>query len=169
LQFELISTNLLHPFILGIGAILTLEDNLKAMMQGLDAQFANATTVLGDSQRHIETARKADLRRQAENSGRFDAEGIFKHLLRRVDEFQAGLSGEEEVGLQLANFGLAAQIHVRSIGYVNPNIVEFTGLDANGNKSTLIQHISQLSFMLIALKPFKETPYRVGFVNFEQA
>lgn len=101
--------------------------------------------------------------RQAENAGRYDAEEIFKHLMLRVKQFQSKLSDKEEIGLQLANFGLAAQIHIRSIGYKNPNLIEFHGVNANEDEVTLVQHISQLNFMLIAVKPIEEEPYRIGF------
>jgi len=108
-------------------------------------------------------ARQANCEREAENAGRYDAELIFTHLMRRVEAFQSGLNDIEELGLQLANFGLAAQIHIRSIGYKNPNLIEFSGVDATGNEVTLVQHISQLNFMLIALKSIEEKPYRIGF------
>jgi hypothetical protein len=84
-------------------------------------------------------------------------------LIQRVEEFQNGLKEDEEIGLQLANYGLAAQLHIRSIGYRNPNLLEFSGLLADGNECILVQHISQLNFMLIALKPVEDEPYRIGF------
>jgi len=96
-------------------------------------------------------------------AGRLDAEEIFKHLAKRVSEFEVSLSADEEIGIQLANFGRAAEIHIRSISHHNPNILEFVGIDLNGNKVTLIQHISQLSFLLVALKPIEEKPFRIGF------
>ena len=101
--------------------------------------------------------------RQARNSGRYDAEDIFQHLMNRVNEFENDLDDSHEIGLQLANFGVAAQIHIRSIGYRNPNLIEFHGVNADEHEVTLVQHISQLNFLLIAVKPIEETPYRIGF------
>lgn len=102
-------------------------------------------------------------RRQEELAGRHDAKDIYEQLIHRVRAFEVNLGEDEEIGLQLANFGLAAQLHIRSIGFQNPNLIEFHGLDPNNNEVTLVQHISQLSFMLIAVKPFKDEPYRIGF------
>lgn len=113
--------------------------------------------------RTMQEARRANEEREARNSGRYDAHDIFQHLIRRVKEFEDALAENEEIGLQLANFGLAAQLHIRNIGYVNPNLIEFRGIDANGHEATLVQHISQLNFMLIAVKPFEQEPYRIGF------
>lgn len=117
----------------------------------------------GAMMRTMEDARHVDLERQARNSGRYDAEDIFKHLMQRVRAFQAALDEDQEIGLQLANFGLPAQIHIRSISYRNPNLIEFHGVNADDHEVTLVQHISQLNFLLIAVKPIDETPYRIGF------
>ncbi|RMC33628.1 DUF6173 family protein [Paracoccus alkanivorans] len=90
---------------------------------------------------------------------------IFNHLRKRIEQFEAELGEDEEIGLQLANFGLAAQLHIRAISYQNPNLIEFHGLDPKGNKITLIQHIDQLNFMLVAVRPIKQEPYRIGFLE----
>lgn len=106
-------------------------------------------------------------RQMAENqnrlAGRYDAGEIFEHLMGRVKSFQAGLTDDEEIGIKLANFGEAAQIHIRSIGFKNPNLIEFHGVNPNDHEVTLVQHISQLNFLLIAVKPIEDEPYRIGF------
>lgn len=116
-------------------------------------------------QRQQLTATQALQAAPDENFELHEAAYIFEHLRRRIHEFQKGLEDGEEIGLQLANFGLAAQLHVRTISYQNPNLIEFHGLDENGNKVSLIQHVDQLNFMLIAVKPVKEKPYRIGFLD----
>ena len=100
-----------------------------------------------------------------ENFGMHEAAYIFNHLRRRIRQFEANLGEDEEIGLQLANFGLAAQLHIRMISYQDPNLIEFHGLDSRGNRVSLIQHVEQLNFMLVALKPIKEEPYRIGFLD----
>ena len=113
---------------------------------------------------HMQRQRAEDEERQAKNAGRFDAEDIFRHLLRRVQDFQEKLDENEELGLQLANFGLASAIHIRQTAYRNPNLIEFSGVDLEENEVVLVQHISQLNFMLRAVKPLdQEEPFRMGF------
>lgn len=102
-------------------------------------------------------------RRQEELAGRNDAKDIFEHLLRRVKTFENTLNEDEEIGVQLANFGIAASIHIRGLGYYNPNLIEFQGIDQDGNEVALTQHISQLNFLLVAVKPVTDEPYRIGF------
>lgn len=108
----------------------------------------------------IERNSREDAKRLA---GRYDAQEVFDFLIKRVREFEADLKQDEEIGLQLANFGVASQLHIRAIGYFNPNLVEFRGVNSDGHVVALVQHISQLSFLLIAVKPIKEEPYRIGF------
>lgn len=96
-------------------------------------------------------------------AGRLDAEDIFNHLMAKIEDFQKSLSDTEEVGIRLANFGEAAQLHIRSIGFKNPNLIEFHGVNSDDHEVTLVQHVSQLNFLIIALKPINNEPYRVGF------
>jgi len=102
-------------------------------------------------------------RRKMELSGRFDAEEICKYILSQIEDYQKNLSNDEEIGLKLANFGEASEIHIRNINYKNPNIIEFYGKNLNGDDCKLIQHISQLNFLIISLKPIEIEPYRIGF------
>ena len=51
------------------------------------------------------------------------------------------------------------------MGYFDPDIVTFYGVEASGSRTQLIQHVSQLNVMLRALpKPAeKPEPTRIGF------
>lgn len=92
------------------------------------------------------------------------AEEVFNHLMGRVKEFQANLPAHHELGIQLANFGGERALHVRGMGFRNPNIIEFYGLLDGDQKVTVVQHVSQLNFLLIAVPPVPEqAPYRIGF------
>ena len=92
------------------------------------------------------------------------AEEVFNHLLTRVKDFQASLPKHHELGIQLANFGAERAVHVRGMGYRNPNIIEFYGLLDGRTQVAVVQHVSQLNFMLVAVPPVPEQPpYRIGF------
>ena len=120
----------------------------------------------------VQTMKDAESRNSRaadQRAGRFDAEQTCGYLLRKAREFQKSLNESEELGLQLANFGIAQSIHVRGIGFRNPHFIEFTGVDSANCEVTLVQHLSQLSFLFIALKPIAEVAYRVGFGQERQA
>ena len=96
--------------------------------------------------------------------GRYAAQEVFQFLRARMANFQENLPDNYEMGVKLANYGVAAEIHVRGMGFQNPNIIEFYGLLNDGKEVILVQHIAQLNAMLLAVPPIDgKEPYRVGF------
>ncbi|SDD32491.1 hypothetical protein SAMN05421538_101370 [Paracoccus isoporae] len=92
------------------------------------------------------------------------AKQVYDHLIARVKAFQESLPEKYELGIQLANFGGERAVHVRGMGYRNPNIIEFYGLLEGQTQVAVVQHVSQLNFMLVAVPPVAEQePYRIGF------
>lgn len=92
------------------------------------------------------------------------AEEVFNHILGRVKQFQTDLPAEHELGLQLPDLGGGHTLHVRGMGFKNPNIIEFYGMLDGERQVALIQHISQLNFMMVAVPPpANQEPYRIGF------
>lgn len=90
----------------------------------------------------------------------------YEHLIQEISEFESSLDENSEVVLQLASFGTNITMNVTDIGYQNPDILLFYGY-VNGKKSELIQHISQLNFMLSSDEKKDKTkpPRRIGFKN----
>ena len=84
---------------------------------------------------------------------------IKKHIL----DFQASLDNGHDVGLMLTNFGKSMLMEVTEIGYEESVLMVFRGY-VNGNKATLIQHISQLNFLLTAIPKAPDKPRNtIGF------
>ena len=82
-----------------------------------------------------------------------------KETIKVFDE----LNKDYEVGAKLVSFGESILIHIDSIGYWNPQLISFLGFDNQGNRVQLVQHVSQISFLLIALpRENKERP-RIGY------
>ena len=79
------------------------------------------------------------------------AGGLVKRVMSQIQEFEAALDLEHEVGIQLVSFGQAVVIHVQNIGYIQPNLVLFAGMTDDKKPMKLIQHMSQLSFLLTAV------------------
>ena len=69
-----------------------------------------------------------------------------------------------KVAVQLASFGQSITMAVSDVGYSNPSTLVFYGY-VNGQKATLIQHMSQLNFLLLAIEKSdpKKPAYRIGF------
>ena len=92
------------------------------------------------------------------------ADWKYKKIVEQIREFEAELDDEHEVALRLASFGTSIVMTVTDIGYQNPDMLYFYGI-VNGKGAQLIQHISQLNFLLLAIE--KQTPSapprRIGF------
>ena len=85
-------------------------------------------------------------------------------LHKYVQGFEHELDDDHEVGVRLVSFGSELRFHVHQIGFSKPNIVTFYGVTSNNEKVQLVQHISQLSFLLMAVNKIEEKPCRIGFV-----
>lgn len=78
-------------------------------------------------------------------------------------EFQRSLDPDREVALLLTHFGSSILMEVTHISYEESVLVIFKGF-VNGRMSTLIQHVSQLNFLLTSVPKDPETPRRqIGF------
>ena len=88
----------------------------------------------------------------------------YETIMKRIKDFQDSLDDNHEVGVMLASFGQSITMTVYNIGYTNPNTLIFYGF-VNGKDATLIQHMTQLNFLLLAMEkndPAKP-PRRIGF------
>jgi Family of unknown function (DUF6173) len=96
---------------------------------------------------------------------RSPAEWAYERLVKYVLQFEAQLDQDHELGGRLVSFGPQMQFHILDLGYWNPDIITFDGLDQNGNRVRLIQNVSQLNVLLVAMQKRKpdEPPRRIGF------
>ncbi|WP_433742541.1 DUF6173 family protein [Falsibacillus pallidus] len=94
------------------------------------------------------------------------ASAFYRKIIDMILLFESQLNEEEEVGLRLVSFGNAMQFHVDAISYINPSLISFMGMLNDGSKVKLIQHVSQISFLLMALPKREEhaPPNRIGFL-----
>ncbi len=93
------------------------------------------------------------------------ASEFYKRLVEMINEFDDEIDNDEEVGIRLVSFGQTVQFHVENLGYYNPSLIIFHGRTENGEKIELIQHVSQISFLLMAVKRLnpKEPKRKIGF------
>lgn len=91
------------------------------------------------------------------------SETQFLILKDYIAEFEKNLDSEHEVGMLLTNFGSSIVLHVTHITYEEPVLMVFKGY-ANGQFSTLIQHVNQLNFLLTSVEKAPDRPkYKIGF------
>ena len=92
------------------------------------------------------------------------ADYSYEVILERIKYFEDSLDDEHEVAVKLASFGQALTLSVTDIGYSNPSTLVFHGY-VGDQPATLIQHMSQLNFLLVAVKKSdpEKPPRRIGF------
>ena len=87
----------------------------------------------------------------------------FEILSKHIKAFEETLDAEHEVGLMFTNFGHSVTMQVTEISYEESVLMIFKGY-VNGKMSTLIQHVSQLNFLLTAVQKEPDRPKRaIGF------
>ena len=80
------------------------------------------------------------------------ASDFHNRLINWINDFQRDLDNEHEVGARLVNFGQTVTFHIEDIGYWNPSLILFVGKNELGEPIKLIQHVSQISILLVAMK-----------------
>lgn len=103
----------------------------------------------------------------AEVNQPYTAKSIFLQLIDRIQRFECTLDQEHEVGVRLVHFGQSIQFNVLRIGCMDPSLIWFEGTQENGSTIQLIQHVSQISFLLIASKRLnpQEPKRKIGFCS----
>ncbi len=83
------------------------------------------------------------------------ASEFHKRLVKWINDFDATLDQAHEVGVRLVSFGQTVVFHLGDIGFWNPSLISFNGVTDDGSPVELIQHVSQISILLMKL-PRKE-------------
>lgn len=98
------------------------------------------------------------------------AQTMFENIVERIQKFEANLPNDMQAGGELVS-GPGTVFLINKVGYMDPDIILFSGLLPDGAAVELVQHISQLSLLLIALPRKDDTtkPRReIGFHPKEQ-
>lgn len=90
------------------------------------------------------------------------AEWAYQRLILYVQKFEEQLDSDHEVGLGFAG-SEAGSLSIRGMGYFAPDIITFYGVDQDGQRTQLIQHVSELNVMLKATHRQDDTAQRIGF------
>lgn len=96
------------------------------------------------------------------------AKWAYERIAKSIIAFEKELDPDEEVGARLVSFGGNEVIHIDDLGYWGPDFVKFYGRTSDDRNVELIQHISQVSVMLVAVKTEDESAKRIGFVLSEK-
>ncbi|UUW72355.1 DUF6173 family protein [Pseudomonas oryzihabitans] len=98
------------------------------------------------------------------------ADEFYRRIIQWVNDFHRDIGDEYEVGGQLVSFGREVTFSFTSVGYWNPSLISFVGTTSNGDPVELVQHVSQISILLIRQRRINpEEPKRpIGFASWDE-
>ena len=91
------------------------------------------------------------------------ADAFYDRLISYIVDFEKDLKTDEEVGARLVSFGETIIIHIDKLGYWNPSLICFYGRDSNDREVQLIQHVTQISILLMKVPRTNPERVRIGF------
>lgn len=93
------------------------------------------------------------------------AQWMYERLVKSIIDFEDDLDEEHEVGANLVSFNDTETFSIMDIGFWDPDLIIFFGISPEGNRIQLMQHVSQVNIMLVAMKKPEEKPARrIGFI-----
>ena len=95
------------------------------------------------------------------------AELVAQHLHQELLNFQANLLDSEDMVMSVVQFNESVVIRVLSIGYIGYSLIRFLGTDNSNKPLELIQHVSQLNFLLETVPRQSSSPEKhpIGFLR----
>ena len=95
------------------------------------------------------------------------ASEFYQRLVESINEFDESLDNKHEIGVHLVNFGQSITFHLESIDYWNPSLILFKGHKEDDAPVKLIQHVNQISILLVKLprKEPEKPKKKIGFRN----
>ena len=95
----------------------------------------------------------------------YTAGEVCKRLKSIITAYMESLNPNEEVGVALTSFGVSHIVSVTEFKSIGPNLLIVNGFE-NGAPVTLVQHVSQLNFLLVPVplaKPDAAPRRVIGF------
>lgn len=92
------------------------------------------------------------------------AQWAYERVVLYLRNFEEQLDSDHEAAIGLTG-SQTGVLRIEGMGYFDPDIVTFYGIDSSGAKTQLVQHVSQLNVALRALPKKVEdaAPRRIGF------
>jgi hypothetical protein len=92
------------------------------------------------------------------------AQWAYERIIMYIQNFEKQLDNDHEVALGLAT-GNTGVIKIEGLGFYDPDIVTYYGINEMGARTQLIQHVSQLNVSLVASPKHVDQPEpnRIGF------
>jgi hypothetical protein len=128
-------------------------DRVAQAAAGFDSRLRN----LANLARPLEVPKIAPIARP--NPAKWAVEAIYTEIA----DFEASLDDDHEMGMSIVGGPAGVCLHVREIYRYGTDKLVFDGVNSDGSPLRLMQHLSQLNFLMIAAKKVGEMAVRIGF------
>lgn len=92
------------------------------------------------------------------------AEWAFVRLSKLIEDFEKSIDKDEEIGARIVGLPGDGTMQIEDVGFWGPDFILFLGRNADGKPVRLIQHYTQISVVLNAVKkPEEREARRIGF------
>ena len=88
---------------------------------------------------------------------------MHQRLVHQVMEFEKNLGPDHEVGGRFVEGPSGEPLHLSNVASWGPDMILFMGEFPDGRKWELVQHYSQVSMLLVAVRKINDEPRRIGF------
>lgn len=80
-----------------------------------------------------------------------------------IFSFEKNLDVDHEIGARLLSFATEVTFYIEDVCYLDTDMISFSGISENGENLQLVQHVSQLNVLFVAMKKRRESPVRIGY------
>ena len=91
------------------------------------------------------------------------AKNAVEALHEEIADFESKLENDHEIGMPVVGGPAGLCIHVREIYRFGSDKLVFVGVDSDANPVRLIQHLTQLNFLMVSVPKIGEKATRIGF------
>jgi len=88
---------------------------------------------------------------------------MHQRIVHQIMEFEKNLGPDHEIGGRFVEGPNNENLHITNVASWGPDMILFMGEWSDGRKFELIQHYSQVSMLLVAVKKQNDEPRRIGF------
>jgi hypothetical protein len=88
---------------------------------------------------------------------------MHERIARQIVDFEKNLDPDHEVGGRFVQGPNNEVLHIENVANWGPDMIVFFGQFPDGRKFELIQHYSQVSVLLVAVRKISDQPRRIGF------
>ena len=91
------------------------------------------------------------------------AEYAVNAIHAEIADFEKGLDNDHEIGMPVVGGPAGLCVHVREIYRFGTDKLVFVGVNGDNHPVRLIQHLSQLNFLMVSVPKLGDEAVRIGF------